>query len=120
MKKQKVLLMKEEIHFGVLGTPTGYLGLKVGDVVSFFLNKTNYTKVIAQDKDHFFVMGWGASPIASILQNGFTISIPHDLLNDELLQYHDEWLSIEEREEPPVKMTLEQLEEMVGHRIEII
>ena len=121
MKKQKVLVSKTGSDFGILGTPVDYLDLKVGDVVSFVFNRRNFTKIIAQDEDgHAFVMGWGTASISSILQNGFTISIPHHLLNDELLNYTESWFTIEEREEPPVKMTLEQLEEMVGHRIEII
>lgn len=133
-KQYEMLSRNTGKSYGVIGTPTYYSSgtreLHVGDIIAYHI-EYNVPKlgIIIENKElnHFTVMGWVSTPLGRLIKSEFLSHskvISFDAIQDmqELENlfnnaFKTDFFTLEEYKK---KMTLEEVEEILGHKVEIV
>lgn len=117
-KRQLTSKHRVNSFYGELGTYTRKLNSEiicVGDMVLYVNRGRLYTGIVCHDmmRDRFSIMGYMSEDILNINIQAKILS--HELLTNEIAKLHD--FDIEENK---VKMTLSEIEKVLGYSIELV
>lgn len=117
----KELIYNGTTSYGKIGEDFGDYILRVGDIVSFVYNKRVASGVIVAPPDLTYpiVMGFGSIDFDVLFKEGVNVVVRHDNVTTEMVQFlSGTHLAVEEIK--PVRLTLNDIENELGYKIEII